>query len=329
MTKRVSVFSLGGTIAMTPGPGGAVVPALAASDLVSAVSGLGDLPVELTTRDFRGVPGASLSFDDLIDLAGAIASAIERGAEGIVVTQGTDTIEETAFLLDMLADTDIPIVVTGAMRHPSMPGADGPANLFAAVLTAISPAAQGLGSLVAFSDEIHAARWVRKVHTTATNAFVSPNYGPIGHVIEQRVTVPFRFNRARPLVLPAELSGRSPRVELLTMALGDDGRLVSAAGEYADGLVIAGFGVGHVPAAVVPPLARLARRIPVVLASRTGAGPVHRATYGFAGSEKDLLDRGLISAGYLDPIKARLLLYMSLATGADPAAIDRAFAVYR
>lgn len=321
---RVAVFSLGGTIAMVPSPNGGVVPALTADELLSAVPGLDGLGVELAVHDFRRLPGASLSFADLIELSQAIHQAVSDGADGIVVTQGTDTIEETAYALDLLCGGDAPVVVTGAMRNPAMAGADGPANLLAAIRTAASRTARGLGCLVVFGDQIHAARWVRKTHTSSPAAFISPNHGPIGHVIEGRVSIPLRMARGQVLT-PDDW--RTIRVGLITVALGDDGETALAIGKQADGLVVAAFGVGHVPAVMVPALSKLAPTIPIILTSRTGAGPVHETTYGFDGSEKDLLARGLIGAGYLDPLKARILLHLLLASGADRGQIRDAFEV--
>ena len=319
----VAVFGLGGTIAMTQASGGGVSPALTAADLVAAVPGLSDLRAELRVRDFRNKPGASLDFTDLYELAAAINEALNDGCAGAVVTQGTDTIEEVAYVLDLLLPTDAPVVVTGAMRNPALAGADGPANVLAAIRVAASPCARDLGCLVVLNDQIHAARWVQKAHTGSPAAFVSPDYGPLGHVIEGRVHIPVRIRRRSPVLSP--VPRRSAQIGLATIALGDDGTLIEAIAEHVDGLVVAAFGAGHVPAAVAPVLGKLAERIPVVLASQTGAGPVHRVTYGFAGSERDLLARGLISAGYLDPLKARILLYLLIASGAGDADIREAF----
>jgi L-asparaginase len=174
------------------------------------------------------------------------------------------------------------------------------------------------------NDQIHAARWVAKTHTASPAAFISPGFGPLGHIAEGQVHIPVRLRDRSPLFSP--VPGRKVRVGLVTIALGDDEVLINALADHVDGLVVAAFGAGHVPAGTVTSLATLAARMPVVLTSRTGAGPVHRQTYGFAGSETDLLARGLISAGYLTPLKARLLLHLLIATGADSSHIRRTFA---
>jgi L-asparaginase len=323
--KRVAVFSLGGTIAMSHQPGGGVVPALTGADLVAAVPGLPETGIEIEVQDFRQLPGASLGFGDLLALSAAIDKAFADGVAGVVVTQGTDTIEESSYVLDLVHSGEQPIVVTGAMRNPTLAGADGPANLLAAIQTAASPQARGLGCIVVFGDEVHAARYVRKMHSTSVTAFASPGFGPVGHVVEGDPRIPFRLTRGP--AIPRLDVDEEMQVALVTVTLGDDGALLRGLDQRVDGLVVAAFGAGHVPQSTVPVLADLAERIPVVLASRTGAGSVLSGTYGFPGSESDLLARGLISAGMLDPLKARILMKLLLNHVHDHAGIAEAFAI--
>lgn len=322
--RRVVVFGLGGTIAMTASEAGGVVPALSAGQVVGAVPGLAESGITVDVRDFRRVPGASLTFDDLATLAIAIDQYLAAGADGVVITQGTDTIEETAYLLDLTHTRPEPIVVTGAMRNPTLASPDGPANLLAAIQTAASADSRDLGALVVLADEIHAASRVRKTHSTSGYTFASANGGPLGYLVEGQPRILNRPSGRTTVPTVAEL--RPVEVGLVAMVLGDRGTLLEAAADRLDGLIVAGFGVGHVPSRVVDILTRLAAQMPVVLASRTGAGSVLARTYAFPGSESDLLRRGLISAGFLDPLKARILLHQLLATEHDLPDIRTVFA---
>ncbi|HEV7211338.1 MAG TPA: asparaginase [Blastococcus sp.] len=320
----MAVFSLGGTIASTGQAGGGVTPRLGADELVDAVPGLHDVAA-IEAIAFRQVPSGDLTFADLVALAAEIERRLATGCTGVVVTQGTDTVEETSFALDLLVRSPRPVVVTGAMRNPTLAGADGPANLLAAVRVAASQGAAGLGTLVVAGDEIHAARFVRKTHTSSPSTFRSGTAGALGWVVEDRVRIGLRVPPLPPLV--AGVEGDVPPVALLPCALGDDGRLLGRLRSlgYA-GAVVQALGGGHVPAAVVPALEELARQVPVVLASRTGGGEVLTSTYGFPGSERDLLARGLVPAGFLDGPKARVLLSLLLAGGAGIEAVRTAFA---
>ncbi|MGI9050660.1 MAG: asparaginase [Rubrobacteraceae bacterium] len=320
---RVDVLSLGGTISSVDSGGKGVEPTLTGEALVADVPQIAEV-AEVSAVSFRQAASGELTVEDLAELASEITARIDDGASGAVVTQGTDTIEETAFVLDLLVDREAPVVVTGAMRNPTLPGADGPANLLAAIQVATSEAARGIGAMVVFNDEIHAARFVRKTHTSNPATFRSDPVGPIGWISEGIPRVVLRPEEQRTIKLPEDTQDHS--VALLTMTLGDDGRLLPAIEQegYA-GLVIEALGGGHVPSRMVEALTELVGKMPVILASRTGSGEVLRATYGFSGSETDLIERGLITAGPLDGLKSRLLLTLLLRSGATRKEIAQAF----
>ena len=308
---------------MTEGVEDGVVPTLSAEMLVAAVPALGAV-APIHALSFRQAPGAHLGFADLEALAETIEDLADH-ARGIVVTQGTDTIEETAFALDRLLDVVTPVVVTGAMRNPTLPGADGPANLLAAAQVAASEAARGLGCLVLMNDEIHAARFVRKLHAASPSAFASPLAGAIGFIAEGQPRIVVRPEMIAPL--PRMGSVVEAPVGLIRLGLGDDGRLIRAAMDAGfRGLVVEGMGGGHASPASADALEEAARTVPVILASRAGAGEVLQRTYGFLGSEIDLVRRGAIRAGWLDGLKARVLLSLALRRGMDRGAIMEAFA---
>lgn len=311
MTQRfVSLLAMGGTIATAAGADGAV-PARSADELMaSAAPGA----VAIRPRDVARISSRAVTPSHMWDLACAIREEIDSGASGVVVTHGTDTLEETAYALALLVETPVPVVLTGAMRPPHSVGADGPANLSAALVAAANPGLAAYGPVVVHQDEVHAARWVTKFASTRVAAFASPAAGPVALVSEGRVV---------PLLGPAPGSDRltvtaapTRRVELLWVTAGADALLVEAMPEQVDGLVVAGTGGGHTP----PPLARALVEVvrsgrPVVLASRCTAGEVLHSTYGGEGSEGHLLSEGLVSAGSLSPLKARLRLLFGLSAG--------------
>ena len=323
---RVAFIPYGGTIASAVKPGVGAMPSLDVGEMARQMPGVLAI-AEVVPQPSRQLVSPHMTVADLMDIAAAAHDAIAQGMAGVVISQGTDTIEEIAFGLDLLCEADAPIVVTGAMRNASLPSADGPANVVAAIRVAASPAARGLGTLVVLNDEIHAARFVRKSHTANPGTFRSVATGPLGWIAENDVRIVLR--PARRFHVDVSADAVPVPVCLLKMSLGDDGRLlqyVPAAG-FA-GLVIEGFGGGHVTRDVAAPgaLEALVAAMPVVLASRSGSGEVLRSTYGgFPGSETDLRDRGVILAGSLDGPKARILLTLLLMRGADREEIRRTF----
>ncbi len=332
LLPRVLVVSLGGTITMTAASGtDGIRPTLDADQLLATEPRLARV-ARLDAIMPMGLPGASLTLQHLRQVAAVLRTRLNGAPDspvGAVVVQGTDTIEETAFVLDLLAAQDsASIVVTGAMRGPQAAGADGPANLLAAVATAADTRLRDLGVVVVLNDEIHAARWAQKTHTALTSAFASPGTGAIGAVVEGKVQL-----FARPacrIALPgdaANCDAAPAAIAQVALGLGEDGRMLPALTSlgYA-GAVVEGMGAGHVPAACVQNLEKLAAAMPVILCTRVRAGRVFTGTYGFQGSEMDLLSRGLIPGGSVPAAKARLLLSLLLSAGADRAAVVRCFA---
>ena len=323
---RIAFIPYGGTISSVVQPGGGAIPTLDVGDMARSLPGVSELAV-LVPQESKRLASSQMTVRDLLDIAQAARTAITQGCRGVVVSQGTDTIEEVAFGLDLLCSGDEPIVVTGAMRNASQPSADGPANVIAAIRVAAAEGARGLGTLVVFNEEVHAARYVHKSHTANPATFRSAATGPLGWLAEDEVRIAVRPARRFHVSVPGDAA--VPPVCLLKMALGDDGRLLPLlAGAGFAGVVLEGFGGGHVTGEVAAPeiLDPLIAAMPVVLASRTGSGEVLRTTYAFPGSETDLIRRGVIHAGSLDGPKARLLLTLLLARGADTREIREAFA---
>ena len=321
---RILIVSLGGTITMTRSEAGGITPTLTADKLVESVPQLAGVATLEAITQFS-MPGASLSIRNLAEVAQLLNQRLQGDIDGAVVVQGTDTIEDTAFVLDLLVRSPRPVVVTGAMRGPQAAGADGPANILSAVTVAADTRLSGMGVVVVLNDEIHSARWAQKSHTALTSAFTSPGTGCMGFVAEGRVELMMTPQRhIAPLQGPL---AHDHAVAQVSLGLGEDARLLpTLQGLGYSGAVIEGMGAGHVPAATVGNIETLVAQMPVVLCTRVRGGRVFTQTYGFAGSEMDLIAKGIIPCGHLSASKARLLLSLLLATGTSPDGIRQAFA---
>lgn len=314
-TSSISLIATGGTISVEP-------PSVRSQDH-AGVEALAPPEqhrpewIDVVPRDALGLSSRQLTTDDLWALATTVADEIAAGRDGVVVTHGTDTLEETAYALALLVDTPVPVVLTGAMRSPHLSGPDGPANVRAALAAAADPRLARYGPTVVFQDEVHVARLVTKMHSTRVAAFGSPSAGPVGFVAEDRLELLLGPTPDSEL-LP---SSRPPaaRVGLIQAATGIDGSVadaLSTAEGPVDGIVVAALGAGHVSPSLGASLARLAQAgTPVVVTSRCPDGAVLSETYGGAGSEMDLRRSGLHFAGTLSAPKARLRLLFGLSAG--------------
>jgi L-asparaginase len=316
MEREVVLLSTGGTISMR---GELAIPADGPEELLGG-AGVGGV----RSRALLALPGPHMSLQDALLVAREAAAAAADGA-GVVVTHGTDTLEETAFLTDLLHGNGAPIAFTGAIRPGSAPGADGPANLSDAVAVAGSAEAEGLGTVVVFAGQVHAAREARKADSSGPATFDSPAGGPIGRVVEGRLAL--RARPARPPGGPLAVERLDFRVPIVTAALGDDLALLDAAiAGGADGVVLVALGGGHLPPAALARLRAAAAALPVALAVRPERGALLRATYGFEGAEGDLRATGAIPAGALSPQAARIKLLACLGAGLRGEALAAVFA---
>ncbi|UXN03385.1 asparaginase [Bartonella sp. HY406] len=324
----ISIGSLGGTIAMVKDEQhGGVVPKLSAELLVNAVPDLKQF-AHIQAETLLQLPSPSLKIQHIMDVLHWADQQILNGADGIVLTQGTDTLEETAFLLDLFWKHDKPLIVTGAMRTPNAAGADGPANILSSVITAASPDTIGRGVLVVLNNTIHVARFIRKSHTLDVATFISSIGGSLGYVVEDR---PIFFSSLKDLPkLDAQLLKKSVKIGFYECLLDGDVDVLEMMLEqnHYHGIVIAGFGAGHVSQDEMAIITRYMDKKPIILASRTYSGSTAAKTYGFCGSEIDLAAKGVILAKWLNPRQARLLLWALLASGQSIGDIKAFFNAY-
>src|SRR5437868_6060150 len=290
----VLIFT-GGTISMRHDPSlGGAVPALAGRDILELIPQLRDI-ADLEIEDFGAFPGPHMTIERMWELRNVIAKHVQRrDVSGVVVTHGTDSLEETAYLVSRSLESEKPIVFTGAMRTASDLGWDGPANLGASIRVAASDEARGFGVLVVMSDRVYAGLDVTKAHTHMLDAFESPGLGPLGVVDDRKVI----FRRAIPSPCDV-LDPPAPAapVDIVYAYAGADSRLLDAARREGVGVVIGAMGRGNVPPAMVPGVESWLRDDkPVVIASRALRGRVGH-TYGYHGGGRRLHELGVIFAG--------------------------------
>lgn len=311
---RIVVITTGGTIAMRAGTmvGGAV-PSLKSEDFLAMLPRSG---VDLTFEEFMNVPSSHLTPAAALELSHRIeALLLAPAVDGVVITHGPDTLEETAYLLDLTLRAEKPIVLTGAMRAATNPAYDGVTNLAAAIRVAATPAARDLGVLVVFDDTIYAAADVQQVHSQARSAFAAPGNGPLGVIEGDLVLIQRRPVSRR--VIPC--SRLEERVDLIRLTQGADLRqLRHSLDDGVAGIVIETFGSGRVPPWWLPPIGEaVKRRVAVAITSRCAAGGLGDE-YGYVGAMHDLKRMGVHVAQHLSGPKARIKLMVALGAARSP-----------
>ncbi|WP_081882774.1 asparaginase [Bifidobacterium mongoliense] len=325
----VAVGALGGTIAMSAPRQGATgaVPSLDAEGLLDMVPRLRSV-ADFRVRNISATGSASLSFDDLLNALDFAKEQAESGVAGIVLAHGTDTLEESAYFLDLLWDRPEPIVFTGAMNTESSITQDGPQNIVDSVQTVLANSMRGMGVLVCLAGQVHLAHTVVKTNSTDLATFQSPDWGPVARIVEGNVHAAWRPAHRR-MVLATPERPYKPYIPVVETGLGNEGRTLAAlaGGDTTpDAIVLAASGAGHLSSSCADVAAGIvADGTPVVFATHTGSGSTFRRTYGYAGGEMVLIRKGLIPAGFLTARQSRILLGVLVANHADIAAVKRAF----
>jgi len=321
--RVVALVFTGGTISMRfdAGAGGAV-PSLGAEEILAASAGIREV-ADLRIEEFGRFPGPHMSVAREWALRARLRDLVaDPGVDGVVVTHGTDTIEEAAYLATRSIDTGKPIVFTGAMRNASELSWDGPANLADAARVAASTEARGYGALVVLNGRIFSALDVTKAHTHMLDAFESPGLGPLGVVDDGEVVFRRMLPKALPVLSPESLA---EPVDIVLAFSGADGRHVDLARETARGLVVAALGRGNVPPLMSEAIGRtVAAGVPVVVASRAPRGRVGQ-TYGYEGGGRHLARLGAIFTGSRRPQQARIDLMLAIGAGLTGAALRAVF----
>lgn len=310
MQNKVVIIFTGGTISMRIDPTlHAAIPSLNSEEIMAMVTNIEKF-AEIETINFGNLPSPHITPPIMMDLASIVKSNIDReDVTGVIVTHGTDTLEETAYLLDLVTNSEKPIIVVGAMRNSSELGYDGSSNLAASICTAISYRARNKGVLVVMNNEVNAASQVTKTNTLSLDTFKSPEFGPLG-IVDNDEVIFYRDIVSRQFIDTDVLENK---VGLIKSVPGMESDVIDF---YIDtkykGIVIESLGRGNLPPAMLPGIKRaIENNIPVVTVSRCPTGRV-LDTYGYEGGGRNLRDMGVIFGGNLPGQKARIKLMLIL-----------------
>ncbi|PHA03626.1 L-asparaginase [Bacillus pseudomycoides] len=320
--KKILVLHTGGTIAMEEDKETGVVQPGAQNPLLKFIPNLEE-DIDLIVEDVFHLPSPHMTPNEMLQLQVMIDEKVKNdNVQGVVITHGTDTLEETAYFLDLTVQADVPIIVTGAMRSSNELGADGLYNFLSAVKVASSEEAKGKGVLVVLNDEIHCATNVTKTHTSNVATFQSPQYGPVGMVTKRGVV----FHQALVHHEKYAVTQITKNVVVLKAYAGMDDTLLAAIEQLPiDGIIIEALGQGNLPPRTLPALQRLIDKdIPVVLVSRCFNGIV-QDVYSYEGGGKQLKNMGVIFTYGLNAQKARIKLLVGLEVTKEQAEIQAMF----
>lgn len=321
--QKVAVIFTGGTISMKIDPRiSAAIPALSSEEIMSMVTNI-DRFADIEIVNFERIPGPHMSPEKMMELSRVVKELIKRvDIDGIVITHGTDTLEETAFFLDLNIFSNKPIVIAGAMRNGSELGYDGPSNLAAAICTAISDQAKNKGVLVVMNNEVNAASEVTKTHTLSLDTFKSLEFGPLG-IVDNDEVIFYRSIIKHHHIETDDIEGN---VYLIKTYAGIDSSIIDfCVSNGARGIVIEAMGRGNIPPMMVQGIENaISKGVRIVLVSRCPMGRV-LDSYGYDGGGKKLRELGVIFGGSLNGQKTRIKLMLALSVTNDFGQVKEIF----
>lgn len=323
--KKIVIVLTGGTIAMRIDPNlNAAVPSLTTEELIGSVH-FEQKEIAIEERELFNLPSPHITPENMLQIRAEVVDALaEEDTLGVIVTHGTDTLEETAYFLDISIDNKKPVVVTGAMRNASELGYDGSLNITAAIATILNRESDAQGTLVVMNNEVHSAYQVTKTNTLSVNTFQSPEIGPLG-IIDNDEVIYYRKERPVNKVITDKLE---TKVALIKLAAGMDGDCIDFCLDRGyKGIVIEALGRGNVPPMIMPSLRKAIKEgVTVVMVSRCPTGRV-LGSYGYEGGGKQLFELGVINGGFLPGHKIRIALMALLGAGKDSQHIANFFKI--